>query len=110
MSDYVKLDEDHYYTPFVHDHDGEMHEGGIIEWHRPGPNRPDGIAGVGPEGVEGPWCGGSVFTCAWSGIEGVPLRPVWTVEQRDPLTLSPSLLCTACGSHGFIREGKWVGA
>lgn len=34
----------------------------------------------------------------------------WTVESWEPLTLSPSLLCTACGDHGFIREGKWVRA
>lgn len=34
----------------------------------------------------------------------------WTVESWDPLTLSPSLLCQACGNHGFIREGKWVPA
>lgn len=30
----------------------------------------------------------------------------WTVEKLDPLTLSPSLLCS-CGDHGFIREGRW---
>jgi hypothetical protein len=34
----------------------------------------------------------------------------WTVESESPLTLSPSLLCRACGHHGFIREGKWVPA
>lgn len=34
----------------------------------------------------------------------------WTVVQRNPLTLSPSLLCKNCGLHGFIREGKWVKA
>lgn len=34
----------------------------------------------------------------------------WVVEQEEPLTLSPSLLCRACGDHGFIREGKWVRA
>lgn len=33
----------------------------------------------------------------------------WIVEQRDPLTLSPSLLCH-CGDHGFIRNGRWVRA
>lgn len=37
-------------------------------------------------------------------------RP-WRVEQEEPaLTLSPSLLCTACGCHGFVRDGKWVPA
>jgi hypothetical protein len=34
----------------------------------------------------------------------------WTVESVDPLTLSPSLLCRACGHHGFIRGGRWVPA
>lgn len=31
----------------------------------------------------------------------------WEVEQDNPLTLSPSLLCRACGDHGFIRNGRW---
>lgn len=34
----------------------------------------------------------------------------WTVEQDEPLTISPSLLCRACGHHGFIRGGRWVPA
>ena len=34
----------------------------------------------------------------------------WKVESDDPLTLSPSLLCSACGDHGFVRNGKWVRA
>jgi len=34
----------------------------------------------------------------------------WKLEQREPLTISPSLLCGSCGHHGFIREGKWVSA
>lgn len=35
---------------------------------------------------------------------------MWQVESWEPLTLSPSLLCRACGDHGFIREGRWVRA
>lgn len=34
----------------------------------------------------------------------------WKVEQAEPLTLSPSILCRACGDHGFIRNGRWVRA
>lgn len=34
----------------------------------------------------------------------------WTVEQWEPLTLSPSILCTECGCHGYIREGRWIPA
>ncbi len=37
-------------------------------------------------------------------------EPEWDVVQEDPLTLAPSLLCRACGSHGFIREGRWIDA
>lgn len=33
----------------------------------------------------------------------------WTVESWEPLTLSPSVLCS-CGDHGFIRNGVWVPA
>lgn len=36
-------------------------------------------------------------------------RNTWTVESRDPLTLSPSVLCS-CGDHGFIRDGRWIRA
>jgi hypothetical protein len=38
-----------------------------------------------------------------------PGRAVWQVESWEPLTLSPSILCS-CGKHGFIREGRWVEA
>lgn len=37
-------------------------------------------------------------------------RPTWHIESWEPLTMSPSLLCSACGDHGFIREGRWVPA
>lgn len=40
-----------------------------------------------------------------------PNRPDgWDLISVEPLTLSPSLLCRACGHHGFIRQGKWVPA
>jgi len=34
----------------------------------------------------------------------------WELIQKDPLTLTPSLLCTVCGDHGFITNGLWVKA
>lgn len=34
----------------------------------------------------------------------------WTQESVEPLTLAPSLRCTMCGDHGFVRDGKWVPA
>ena len=39
--------------------------------------------------------------------------PFWPGQlvQRDPLTLSPSLLCLGaanpCGLHGFVTDGTW---
>lgn len=36
-------------------------------------------------------------------------NPVWTVDSVNPLDISPSVLC-GCGSHGFIKQGKWVQA
>lgn len=38
-----------------------------------------------------------------------PDRPLWQVQSWEPLTISPSVLCS-CGDHGFIREGRWVPA
>lgn len=32
----------------------------------------------------------------------------WDVLSWEPLTLSPSLLCRACGHHGFVQQGRWV--
>lgn len=41
-----------------------------------------------------------------------PVKPAWKdgwdVVSVKPLTLAPSLVCRACGHHGFIREGRWV--
>lgn len=39
---------------------------------------------------------------------GVMIRS-WSVISRDPLTLSPSILCSdpGCKDHGFIENGKW---
>lgn len=31
----------------------------------------------------------------------------WTIVSRDPLHIEPSILCGACGFHGFIRSGRW---
>lgn len=41
-----------------------------------------------------------------------PNHASWEVQNWEPLTISPSVLCLAegCGDHGFIRDGKWVRA
>lgn len=36
-------------------------------------------------------------------------HPLWQIESWEPLTISPSVLCS-CGDHGYIREGRWVPA
>lgn len=30
-----------------------------------------------------------------------------TLVKKDPLTITPSILCPVCGLHGFVTEGKW---
>ncbi len=32
------------------------------------------------------------------------------ITSSDPLTVQGSLLCTVCGDHGFIRDGRWAAA
>jgi hypothetical protein len=40
----------------------------------------------------------------------LPLGPEgWTLVQKEPLTVTPSLLCRECGLHGFITDGEWRG-
>lgn len=34
-------------------------------------------------------------------------QPLWQVHSWEPLTLTPSVLCS-CGWHGFITNGRWV--
>jgi hypothetical protein len=36
-------------------------------------------------------------------------RTVWTLNSLEPLDISPSVLCS-CGSHGFIKAGRWMPA
>lgn len=59
---------------------------------------------------EGRQCGSGLTFAGPVQAEVGPVGPTWTVESWDPLTLSPSLLCRACGDHGFIRGGRWVPA
>ena len=39
----------------------------------------------------------------------LPLGPEgWTVTSKDPLTISPSIACGSCTTHGFVRDGQWI--
>ena len=57
--------------------------------------------------------GGIVFdtpeVAALHAISGGNRHATWQVASWEPLTLSPSILCS-CGDHGFIRDGQWVAA
>lgn len=68
------------------------------------------------EGVEVGGKATNVWVWHWHTPTGV--EPRWqisgcglhTVEQVEPLTLSPSLACEGgCPSHGFLQNGRWNG-
>lgn len=58
--------------------------------------------------------GGSCYSGGMFDLPGIrehfPERALWQVVSWEPLTLSPSMLCRACGNHGFVRAGRWVPA
>lgn len=58
-----------------------------------------------PDGSE---CSGSVVFEGEAARKVMPNHPQWTVDSWEPLTLSPSLLCTTCGHHGWIKNGAWA--
>ena len=66
-------------------------EYGLVWFHR----RPDNGEPCG----EGGWVG------------FLPHDPTgWEMVQREPLSISPSLLCNVCHAHGWIRQGRWIPA
>jgi hypothetical protein len=62
---------------------------------------------AGPQGTETGRCAGSIAFDTDDRPENAG-RPKWHLESMEPLTVSPSLLCRSCGSHGWIRQGRWV--
>jgi hypothetical protein len=72
--------------------DGHTHAGLIHSHTRPGDGKP---------------CAGGILFDLPGATEAHPGRPLWHLVSIDPLTVTPSLLCS-CGSHGFITDGKWV--
>lgn len=60
---------------------------------------------------EGKQCSGHISFAGRSWARSFDHKiTTWELVQEDPLTVTPSLLCRACGDHGWIREGKWVPA
>lgn len=86
--DWISLGHAHAYVPLLDD-DGTLRS--IVQAH------------LTPEGE---WCSGAIpfERPNW------PADRTWKLENTEPLTVSPSLLCTICGNHGFIRDGQWVPA
>ena len=62
-----------------------------------------------PHAVTGQRCVGDLTFDGEVQRQVAPDRARWTVESWEPLTISPSVLCS-CGDHGFIRGGQWVPA
>jgi hypothetical protein len=59
-------------------------------------------------GVAGMLCYGFVaFDTPEARAVTTEAAPKWEVQSWDPLTLAPSLLCTHCRHHGFLRQGEW---
>lgn len=82
------------------------------EWH----GHPDerGGAFIAHRHPDGKPCVGSItFDVPVSNGKNEP-HPRWRVQSWEPLTLSPSIHMDpakgGCGLHGFIREGRWIGA
>jgi hypothetical protein len=86
-----------------YDEDGNTLVGIIHRHPRPGGPVDDEVNG---------YCGGAIqFVRGTS--EREKQRPIWQVISLDPLHIEPSLLCVpgkGCGSHGWIRDGKWIQA
>lgn len=47
---------------------------------------------------------------AWIPLSPTPTAHHWLIESLEPLTISPSVQFTDCGTHGWIRGGLWVPA
>ncbi len=71
---------------------------------------PGGIHETHPHAQTGEPCTGSLAFDTPNNHAHHDTGPFWTVESLEPLTLSPSVLCSVCGHHGWIRGGVWVSA
>ncbi len=80
----IDLGNDHWAVPMYRD--GFLW--GVDEWHR---NQRDD------------WCSG------WVPIKspGRTDERFWDLLSKTPLTISPSVVCTACSAHGWIQQGAW---
>lgn len=49
----------------------------------------------------------NVLCQSFCAVRPVGDAPVHEIVCADPLTLSPSLKCRACGAHGHVTNGRW---
>lgn len=56
---------------------------------------------------DGAWCGGYVRFRNVPAARNPPEHANHELVSADPLTISPSLACRRCPSHGFIESGRW---
>lgn len=90
----VDIGGDHFLVPVYHWEDERATEVyGYQDHHR----RPDGRACQGFVKVSPDGPGSNRWASSGSLADGT-------------LTLDPSLLCRACGDHGWVRDGRWVKA
>jgi hypothetical protein len=88
----------------------DVGEGVVIRYYTQGDNNYVGVGLIeAHRNPAGEWCAGSILfdipeNAAYVG------SPMWQVVSRDPLHLEPSLLCTRCQHHGWIRGGRWINA
>lgn len=76
---------------------------GILVWHDNCP-----VAGGRPYHYD---CIGSVLFDIPENAKGETAnRAKWQLVQREPLTLTPSILRNECRLHGFITNGEWIPA
>jgi len=84
------------------DPDGEYTTIGVMHEH-PAADGSDGIMGAGV-------CAGVMLLDVAENAG----RPTWQITSGstasfEGLSLTPSSLCRACGHHGYIINGEWIG-
>lgn len=82
-------------------------EGNRARYGVPLPNVPRAgalVIHLAPDGHE---CYGAIHFDLPEIRQWFPESKIWKVLSWEPLTVEPSLLCRACGDHGFIRQGRW---
>lgn len=52
-------------------------------------------------------CAGSVLFDLPGVATRWPGRARWTIVSTDPWTLQPSVKCSLCGDHGYVKDGQW---